>query len=89
MQVVGIIIQQSITKGFSTPSISVFYTHICVWAVEKHLHLMIRFRRSAREWVKVVFELKVGKTNANKACVADALAEGNLVQTLLIIIIVM
>ena len=50
---------------------------------------MIRFRRPVHEWVKVVFGLKVGKTNANKACVADALAEDNLVQTLLIIIIVM
>lgn len=89
VQVVRIIIWQSITKGFSKPDISAFHTHICVWAVAKHLHLMIKFRRSACEWVQVVFGLKVGETNANKACVADALTEGNLVQTLLIIIIVM
>jgi hypothetical protein len=34
------------------PGIAEFSTHICLWAVEKHLHETSKFRKRARQWVQ-------------------------------------
>ena len=83
------IVRHCIQDGINAHGISKFPTHIGIWAVEKHIHLMIKFRKVAYKWVQALFGLKVGERDANIRRVADALAEGNFVRTPLVIIIVM
>jgi len=73
------IVRHCIQDGINAHGISKFPTHIGIWAVEKHIHLMIKFRKVAYKWVQALFGLKVGERDANIRRVADALAEGNFV----------
>jgi hypothetical protein len=87
-QALAKILRHCIHDPSKVPGIPEFYTHICVWAVEKHLHLMVMFRRAARKWVQAIFRLKAGETIANVARFKYALAKGRLAQMPLVIIIV-
>jgi hypothetical protein len=66
-----------------------FHTHISVWAVEKHLDLMGEFKRAARGCVQELCGLTPGETVANMQRVAAVLAEGNLVRSPMLVIIIM
>ena len=83
------ILQHCIGGGVDVPGIANFSAHIGVWAVEKHLHLMVKFRRTARVWVKELYKLQTGDRANNIVRVAAALQEGQLVRSPLIVIIMM
>jgi hypothetical protein len=86
-QAISRIIRHCIEASIDIPGIASFVNHIGVWAVEKHLHLIVEFKRAARSWVEAIYRLKAGEKDANQLHVALALADGHLVRSPIIIIV--